>query len=132
MGTGAGDATAIAAPGAGQWFLVATLYAIGRFAFSSSIVMYDALLPHVTSPRSMDAVSARGYALGYLGGGVLLAAQILAIQNPSWFGLPSSAAASALKSPPLPSPPAISTSMPSTELTEATAAATFVALESLM
>lgn len=90
---GAVASAAIAFPGAGQWFLVATLYAIGRFAFSSSIVMYDALLPHVTSPRSMDAVSARGYALGYLGGGVLLAVQILAIQNPSWFGLPSSAAA---------------------------------------
>ena len=37
----------------------------------------------------MDALSARGYALGYLGGGLLLALQILAIQNPGWFGLPS-------------------------------------------
>lgn len=90
---GAFASMAIAVPGAGQWFAVAALYVLGRFAFSSSIVMYDALLPHVSTEESMDRLSARGYALGYLGGGLLLAAQILAIQQPGWFGLPSAAVA---------------------------------------
>ena len=91
--TGAFASMAIAWPGAGQWFLIAAFYVVGRFAFSSSIVMYDALLPHVAKDESVDALSARGYALGYLGGGLLLAVQIMAIQKPEWFGLPSAAVA---------------------------------------
>ncbi|RKZ13863.1 MFS transporter [bacterium] len=77
----------MAVPVAGQWLFLATIYVLGRFAFSSSIVLYDALLPHVAGEGGLDALSARGYALGYLGGGVLLTVQILAIQKPEWFGL---------------------------------------------
>jgi UMF1 family MFS transporter len=93
---GALASMAIATPDAGQWLLVAALYVVGRFAFSSSIVVYDALLPHVANHDSMDSLSARGYALGYLGGGLLLAVQILAIQKPGWFGLPSAEVATRL------------------------------------
>lgn len=93
---GAMASMAFAVPQAGQWLLLATLYILGRFAFSSSIVLYDALLPHVTDGEPIDSVSARGYALGYLGGGILLAVQILAIQNPGWFGLPDAATATRL------------------------------------
>lgn len=78
----------MAVPVVGQWLFLAALYVLGRFAFSSSIVLYDALLPHVAGEEGMDRLSSRGYALGYLGGGVLLALQIFAIQKPAWFGLP--------------------------------------------
>ncbi len=88
--TGALLSAALAIPGPGQWLLLATLYVLGRFAFSSSIVLYDALLPHIAEPDQIDRLSARGYALGYLGGGLLLALQILAIQKPEWFGLSDS------------------------------------------
>jgi len=91
--TGALASAALAVPGPGQWLLLATIYVLGRFAFSSSIVLYDALLPHVADPDQIDRLSARGYALGYLGGGLLLALQILAIQKPEWFGLADSAVA---------------------------------------
>jgi UMF1 family MFS transporter len=74
---GALASMAIAFPGPGQWLLVAGMYVLARFAFSSSIVLYDALLPHVAGEDGMDRLSARGYALGYLGGGTLLAFQIL-------------------------------------------------------
>jgi UMF1 family MFS transporter len=93
---GALASVAIAFPGPGQWLLVSGMYVLARFAFSSSIVLYDALLPHVAGADDMDRLSARGYALGYLGGGTLLAFQILVIQKPAWFGLPDAAAATRL------------------------------------
>ncbi len=46
---------------------------------SASIVFYDALLPHVARPNDVDRLSTVGYAIGYLGGGLLLAANIVMI-----------------------------------------------------
>ncbi len=64
----------------GDWILAAILGIIGRVGFSGSITFYDALLPHVAREEDRDAVSARGYAVGYLGGGLLLAINIIMIQ----------------------------------------------------
>ena len=50
------------------------------------MAFYDSLLPHVASEDELDRVSTAGYALGYLGGGVLLAVNLLWIQKPAWFG----------------------------------------------
>ncbi|ODT98151.1 MAG: MFS transporter, partial [Planctomycetes bacterium SCN 63-9] len=56
---------------------------------NGSFVFYDALLPHIANDDEVDRVSTAGYALGYLGGGILLAINLAWIQNPDWFGLPS-------------------------------------------
>ncbi|HSM58234.1 MAG TPA: MFS transporter, partial [Candidatus Sulfomarinibacteraceae bacterium] len=64
---------------AGDWLLASVLFIIGRVGFSGSIVFYDSLLPHVARPEDQDEVSMRGYALGYLGGGLLLAINVLMI-----------------------------------------------------
>jgi UMF1 family MFS transporter len=56
---------------------------------AGSIVFYEALLPHIARPHEIDRVSTAGYAMGYLGGGVLLALNLAWIQRPDWFGLPS-------------------------------------------
>jgi MFS transporter, UMF1 family len=53
------------------------------------LVFYEALLPHIATPAEMDRVSTAGYALGYLGGGLLLALNLAWIQRPEWFGFPS-------------------------------------------
>ena len=58
------------------------------FAASASFVFYDALLPHVARPDEVDRVSSAGYALGYLGGAILLTANLAWILKPAWFGLP--------------------------------------------
>ncbi|MFW5940548.1 MAG: MFS transporter [Chloroflexota bacterium] len=63
----------------GDWLLASILFIIGRVGFSGSIVFYDSLLPHIARPEDQDAVSTRGYAWGYLGGGLLLAINILMI-----------------------------------------------------
>jgi UMF1 family MFS transporter len=56
---------------------------------AGSFVFYEALLPHIARPEEIDRVSTAGYAMGYLGGGILLALNLLWIQKPEWFGLPS-------------------------------------------
>jgi MFS transporter, UMF1 family len=71
----------------GSWLLASLLYIIGEIGFSGSLVFYDSLLPHVAGPEEMDQVSTRGYAMGYLGGGILLAINIVMIQFPDLFGI---------------------------------------------
>lgn len=63
----------------GDWVLALVLFAIGRIAFSMGNVLYDALLPSVARSEDQDAVSARGFAFGYLGGGILLALDVAMI-----------------------------------------------------
>ncbi|MGH7710322.1 MAG: MFS transporter, partial [Gemmatimonadaceae bacterium] len=67
-----------------------TLFALTLICASASTVFYEALLPHIARPNEVDRVSTAGYALGYVGGGVLLAANLAWILNPAMFGLPES------------------------------------------
>ena len=64
----------------GDWMLASILFVLGRIGFTGANVFYDALLPHVAREKDQDRVSTRGYALGYLGGGLLLAINVVMIQ----------------------------------------------------
>ncbi|MCJ7700016.1 MAG: MFS transporter [Anaerolineales bacterium] len=64
----------------GDWLLASILFIFGRIGFAGANVFYDALLPHVAKEEDLDVISTRGYALGYLGGGILLAVNIAMIQ----------------------------------------------------
>jgi MFS transporter, UMF1 family len=63
----------------GDWMLASIVFIIGRIGFNGAYTFYDALLPHVAKPEDRDSVSARGYAMGYLGGGLLLAINVVMI-----------------------------------------------------
>ena len=63
----------------GDWVLASILFILGRIGFTAANVFYDALLPHVAREEDRDAVSTRGYAMGYLGGGLLLAINVAMI-----------------------------------------------------
>lgn len=63
----------------GDWLLASILFIIGRIGFVGAYTFYDSLLPHVARPEDRDSVSARGYAMGYLGGGLLLAVNVAMI-----------------------------------------------------
>lgn len=65
--------------GTGDWLLASAFFIVGRVGFAAGNVFYDSLLPHVARDEDQDAVSARGYAVGYLGGGLLLAANVVMI-----------------------------------------------------
>jgi len=82
--------------GTGQWLLASVLYTLSYISFGGANVFYDSLLPHIAKPKDIDYVSSKGYALGYLGGGILLAINIVMILFWDKIGLPSQAMASRL------------------------------------
>ncbi|HPX95905.1 MAG: MFS transporter [Brevefilum fermentans] len=59
--------------------LASILYILGTIGFAGSLVFYDALLPHVADDNDIDQVSSKGYALGYIGGGLLLLINVIMI-----------------------------------------------------
>lgn len=73
----------------GDLALASTLFVIALVGATASFVFYEALLPHIASTDEIDRVSSAGYAVGYVGGGVLLALNLAWIQRPDLFGLPS-------------------------------------------
>lgn len=89
---GALATAALVLVGRGDWLLASTLFVVGNLAWSGSLVLYDGLLPHVAAPGEADRVSARGFAWGYLGGGLLLAAQLGLILSADRLGISSLAA----------------------------------------
>ncbi len=77
----------------GEWRFAAAVFIVANVAIAASFVFYDSLLPHIASPEEMDRVSTAGYAVGYLGGGVLLVINLAWILSPSTFGLSGPVAA---------------------------------------
>ena len=71
----------------GEWQVAALFYILGAIGFSGANTFYDALLIGVCAPRERDWVSALGFGVGYLGGGLLFALNIAMVEVPVWFGL---------------------------------------------
>ncbi|HEX7087898.1 MAG TPA: MFS transporter [Vicinamibacterales bacterium] len=71
----------------GDWLLAAVLFLLSNVGVNGSFVFYDSLLPHIAKGDEVDRVSTAGYALGYLGGGLLLAVNLAWILYPDLFGL---------------------------------------------
>ena len=73
----------------GDLTLASWLFVLALIGVAGSFVFYEALLPHIARGGEIDRVSTAGYALGYVGGGILLALNLAWIQKPAWFGLPA-------------------------------------------
>jgi UMF1 family MFS transporter len=71
----------------GQWIAALVLFVLGTIGFNGGVVFNDSLLLDVAEPGDFDRVSAFGYALGYLGGGLLFLLNVLMVQKPALFGL---------------------------------------------
>lgn len=78
--------------GQGQWIWAVGCYVLALIGFSAGNIFYDALLVGVADERKLDIVSALGYSLGYLGGGLLFALNVAMTLYPGWFGLADAAA----------------------------------------
>jgi UMF1 family MFS transporter len=89
MGLGVVACCGLFLVGPGDLDLASWLFIAIMAGVAGSYVFYEALLPHIAAPGEIDRVSAAGYAVGYLGGGVLLAFNLAWIQMPTLFGLPS-------------------------------------------
>lgn len=85
-GTGVLAAILLSMTGAGDIWLVLGILILGQIGFAGANVFYNSLLVSTVVPERRDLISSRGYALGYLGGGILLAINLLMIQKPSMFG----------------------------------------------
>ena len=70
----------------GDWLTAACLYVLATIGFLGGNVFYDAMITNVATDRGIDGVSAFGYSLGYLGGGMLFAVNVLMFQFPHFFG----------------------------------------------
>ncbi len=63
------------------------LYLVASVSFGASLVLYNAFLPELAAADERDAVSSRGWALGYLGGGLLLALNLVLVSRAPALGL---------------------------------------------
>ena len=72
----------------GQLLLASILFIFANVGMQGSYVFYESLLPHVAREDEMDRVSTAAYAIGYIGGGILLALNLAWISKPTLFGLP--------------------------------------------
>jgi UMF1 family MFS transporter len=77
----------------GRWEWAVAVYALGTIGFSGANVFYDSLLPRIATEKELDRVSSLGYALGYLGGGLLFLLNVMMTLHPAKFGLPDAASA---------------------------------------
>lgn len=82
--------------GEGDWLLASALLVISTIGFAGGNTFYDAMLPDLVSAERRDMISSKGYAYGYIGGGLLLAVNMLMIQQPGWFGMGSTLAGTRL------------------------------------
>ena len=79
--------------GKGEWAWAIFVYAMGIVGFSGANVFYDSLLPTVAGKDNVDYISGLGFAMGYLGGGLLFLINVLMTLMPEKFGLADSAEA---------------------------------------
>jgi len=87
-------ATALLVPiGEGHWVLALLVFGLASLGFWAGSSFQDALIMQVAEPSESNRVSALGFALGYLGGGVLFLFNVLMVLFPARFHLASAAAA---------------------------------------
>ena len=65
----------------GDWIMASLFFILGSVGFSGANVFYDSLLPHIADEDERDQLSSKGFAFGYLGGGILLAINLLMIMT---------------------------------------------------
>lgn len=70
----------------GEWFIAISCFVVAAIGFQGSVLFSDSLLTTVTDSKNYDRVSAFGYAMGYLGGGLLFTLNIIMVTKPAWFG----------------------------------------------
>ncbi len=76
----------------GLWWLGGVLFVLANLAFGAAIVFYNAYLPDIASEDERDRVSSYGWAMGYLGGGVLLALNLAFFTFSEDLGIPAALA----------------------------------------
>jgi len=79
--------------GKGDWIGAVVFYVLASIGNAGANIFYDSLLPHVARPEEINQVSAKGFAYGYVGGGLLLLINLIWYMKPGWFGFSDANAA---------------------------------------
>ncbi|MCG5438036.1 MFS transporter [Micromonospora foliorum] len=77
--TGAGATVAMIFVTGDRYLLGGALFLVANISFGAAVVVYNSFLPQLGGPDERDGISSRGWALGYLGGGLLLAFNLVAV-----------------------------------------------------
>ncbi|MGB3801125.1 MAG: MFS transporter [Lewinella sp.] len=64
-------------------------FVIGLIGFAGGLVFYNSFLPVIATEDRFDRLSARGFAMGYIGSVLLLVLNLAMVEKPGWFGLPA-------------------------------------------
>lgn len=79
--------------GPGMVWPCMALFFLSQVGFAAGNVFYDAFLPHIAAPQDMDNVSGKGFAYGYLGGGLQFALALAMVAGHAHFGINKDTAA---------------------------------------
>ena len=88
VGVGVVFTAALVVTGDGDLFLTSALFVLANVGWAGANALYDSLLPALAEDEDIDALSAAGFAVGYLGGGLLLLVNLGMVLSPETFGLP--------------------------------------------
>ncbi|MGB6942295.1 MAG: MFS transporter [Bryobacteraceae bacterium] len=75
-----------------RYLLGGALFIVANLAFGASVVVYNSFLTDIAPPEQRDAVSSTGWGIGYLGGGLLLALNLVLFSKAKALGLSTSMA----------------------------------------
>jgi UMF1 family MFS transporter len=96
LALGASATAALALATQGRWAFALAAFVVANVGVTSTLAFYNALLPGIASQSEVDRVSTAGFAMGYLGGGLLFAFNLWMISSPATFGLADSGVATRL------------------------------------
>ena len=77
----------------GAWMMALAIFILANIGDRISWILYDSLLPHIAARDEMDRASTAAYAIGYIGGGILLLVNLAWILRPQTFGMPDTVVA---------------------------------------
>ena len=73
----------------GDYWMGAVFFILANIGFAGGNVFYNAFLPEISTDQNIGRISGLGWALGYIGGGLLLAINLVMLKYPEWIGSPS-------------------------------------------
>ena len=73
----------------GDYWMGAVFFILANIGFAGGNVFYNAFLPEISTDQNIGRISGLGWALGYIGGGLLLAINLIMLKYPGWIGFPS-------------------------------------------
>jgi UMF1 family MFS transporter len=73
----------------GDYWRGAIFFIIANIGFAGGNVFYNAFLPEISTDQNIGRISGLGWALGYVGGGLLLAINLIMLRYPEWVGYPT-------------------------------------------